>query len=255
VSANAREMMDQVTDGEPADATWKSLYKIGGAAIAMTLVFYLTQLVVFSVVDRPFPSTINDWFSLFQESRLFGLFYLNALDMASIALMGPMFLALYVALRPDSETWMAVAAFFAFTGIPIFIAPRAATLAMLPLSEQYAAATTEAGRSQILAVGEAVGALGQPTPQTVGFILIAVAVLISSGVMLRSKIFSQAIAYVGILASVLTFVGFISLVMVPSIAEPLMIMGMVPWMIWWILIARRLLQLGRLKEKTLPQQS
>lgn len=227
-----------------ADTRWKGLYRLGGAAVVLTLVFYLTELIVFSVVDRPFPSTINDWFALFQESRLLGLLYLNALDMASITLLGPMFLALYKALKPDNETWTTVAAFFAFTGIPVFIAPRSLTLAILPLSDQFAAATTEAQRSSILAVGEVLGALGQPTIQTIGFILIAVAVLSISVVMLRSKTFGQVTAYVGILASVLTFVGFICLIILPSMADLLIIIGMLPWMIWWILIARRLFQLG-----------
>ncbi|MBE0689900.1 MAG: hypothetical protein IH587_07240, partial [Anaerolineae bacterium] len=82
---------------ESADARWKSLYRIGAVAVMVTVAFYMTELIVLSLGGRPFPSTINDWFALFAESRLLGLLYLNALDMISIALMGPMFLALYMA--------------------------------------------------------------------------------------------------------------------------------------------------------------
>ena len=255
MSANSgAEVAHQVADAETADSRWKGLYRIGGVAILLTLGFYLTELIVFSVANRPFPATMNDWFSLFQESKLLGLFYLNSLDMISIALMGPMFLALYRALRHENETWMIVAVFFACVGIPVFIAPRSASLAMLSLSDKFAAATTDAQRSQILTVGES-ATLGQPTPQTLGFLFIAVAVLIVSVVMLRSKSFGKVTAYVGMLSSILTLVGFVSVVIAPPIAEFLMVAGMVPWAIWWILIARRLLQLGRPETKPLSQLS
>ncbi len=252
MSANPNTgMMNQAAAAETIGTRWKGLYRVGGAAILITLGLYLTELIVFSVVNRPFPATMNDWFSLFQESKLLGLFYLNSLDMVSIALMGPMFLALYVALRQENETWMTVAVFFALLGIPVFIAPRSTSLAMLSLSDRFAGATTEAQRAQILTVGEA-ATLGQPTPQTMGFLFIAVAVLIISVVMLRSRIFGKATASVGMLSGLLTMIGFISVAVAPPVADFLMVTGMAPWAIWWILIARRLLWLGRPESKSLP---
>ncbi len=246
--------MNHVTDVATADSRWKSLYRVGGVAILLTLGLYLTELIGFAVMAKPFPTTMNEWFSLFQESKLLGLFYLNALDMISIALMGPMFLALYMALRQDNETWMIVGVFFVLIGIPVFIATRAPSLTVLTLSDQFAAATTEVQRTQILIVGDAV-AQGQPTTQTVGFLFIAAAVLIISVIMLRGTIFGKITASVGILASVITFVGFISVIMVPSFAGALVVVSVVPWVLWWVLIARRLLQLGRRESKALPQQS
>jgi hypothetical protein len=234
--------MDKST-ASAKDPTWKALYRIGGVAPLITLALYLSQVVFISWEE--FPSTTLDWFSLFQHNKLLGLFYLNALDMISIALLGPMFLALYVALKRDSESCMAIAALFAFLGIAVFIAPRSATLSVLALSDQYAAATTEAQRAQALAAGDAVTALLQPTPQTIGFLLIAVAALITSLVMLRSQVFGNVTAYVGILASALTLADNISLVLLPSIAGLLMGIAGVFWVVWWVLIARRLLQLGR----------
>jgi hypothetical protein len=253
MSANSNiEMANQSTDAQMADARWKGLYRVGGAAILITLGLYLTELIVFSVANRPFPATLNDWFSLFQESKLLGLFYLNSLDMVSIALMGPMFLALYMALRQEDETWMTVAVFFALVGIPVFITPRSASLAMLSLSDKFAAVTTEAQRTQILTIGEST-TLGQPTPQTMGFLFIAVGVLIISVVMLRSRVFGKVTAYVGMLSSLLTIIGFISVAVAPPVAQFLMVTGMAPWAIWWILIARRLLQLGRPESQALPK--
>ncbi|MBE0690944.1 MAG: DUF4386 family protein [Anaerolineae bacterium] len=226
------------------DVRWKRLYRIGAVAVLVTVAFYLTELVVLSLGGRSFPSTINDWFALFAESRLLGLLYLNALDMLSIALMGPMFLALYMALRQADEAWMTVGLFFGLIGIPIFIAPRSITLNVLTLSDRFAAATTDVQRTQIMTVGESV-ALGSPTTQTVGFLFIATAVFIISLVLLRSTIFGKVTAYVGLLASSITFIGFITMLVAPSIAGVFVVLSMLPWLVWWLLIARGLWQLGR----------
>jgi len=233
-----------MSEAETADARWKRLYRIGASAVLLTVAFYLTELIILSLGGRPFPSTINDWYTLFAESRLLGLFYLNALDMLSIALMGPMFLALYGALRQDDEAWMSVGLFFGLVGIPIFITPRANTLNVLTLSERFAAATTDAQRTQLLTMGETV-ALGNPTTQTVGFLFIAVAVLIISWVMLRGVRFSNLTAYVGLLASGITIVGFVTVLVAPSASSAFLILSMLPWLAWWLLIARGLWRLGR----------
>ena len=244
--------MDRSTT-QGGDAAWRSLYRVGGLAPLITLSFYLSQVAFISW--ETFPSTTLDWFLLLQRNKLLGLFYLNALDMVSIALMAPMFLALYVALRRDNESFMAIAALFAYLGIAVFIAPRSAMLSVLPLSDQYVAATTEVQRTQTLAAGEAVLSLGQATLQTVGFLLISVAVLIISGVMLRSKTLGIVTAWVGILASALTFADNVCVLLVPSLADPLLVVAGVFWVVWWILIAVKLLQLGGLGRKPRPQPS
>jgi hypothetical protein len=238
-------------EAETVDSRWKSLYRIGGAAPLVTLALYLSQIFIF-IFGGTYPSTIEGWFSLFQRNRLLGLFYLNALDILSIALLGLMFLALYIALRRTDESHMAVAAFFACLGIPVFIVPRVALLSIVPLSGQYAAASTEAQRSQILAAGQAISALGWPTLQTTGFLFLAVAVLIISGVMLRGNIFGKVTAYTGILASVVTLADAICVFSVPALAGFLLGLGGGLWILWWVLIARRLLQLGRPERKALP---
>ncbi len=235
--------MNQVTDTEAADATWRSLYRVGGTAPLIALVFYLSQLLVLIFSD-PYPATVEGWIVLFQRSKVLGLVYLNALDIFSIAFLGTMFLALYVALRRDSESYMAIAALFAFIGIVVFIVPRVATLSLLPLSDQYAAATTDTQRAQILAAGEALHALGRATPQTMGFLFMAVASLLISAVMFQGDIFGRATACVGILASAVTCADHISLVIAPAVADILMPISGLLCLVWWLLISRRLFQLG-----------
>jgi hypothetical protein len=226
------------------DPAWTSLYRLGGVAPLVAAAFYMSQfLIVFS--DETYPTTPAGWFDLFQRSKLLGLFFLNALDIFSVALLGVMFLALYVALRQTNQAYMAIAAFCAFLGIAVFISARADVVtATLSLSEQYADATTEAQRSQILAAGWATHSITRATPETIGFLFMAVAGLIMSIVILQGEIFSQATAYVGILASIVTFANNISLVVAPSLAAILMPLNGLLWLVWWLLASRGLLRLA-----------
>ena len=228
---------------ETVDPKWKSLYRIGGAGALLALVFYLSQVLIL-IFGEPYPATTEGWFNLFSHSKLLGLFYLNALDMVSITLFSLMFLALCLALKRGNESAMAIAGLLSFLGAAVFIAARSVTFSMIPLSDQFTAAATDAQRAQILTIGDAIGVQLQATPRTTGFLLMSVAVLIISLTMLWNQIFNKATAAVGILSSLLVFALHISVILAPTIADPLMGTGMLLWVIWLVLVGVRLLQLG-----------
>lgn len=157
---------------------------------ALTIgVFYIIEIIVVATTGVP-PSTVIGWFTLLQNDRLVGLFDLFPLDIVSVALMAPMFLALYVALRRASQSWVAIAAVLGFLGIADFFATNTA-FSMLSLSNQYAAATTDAQRSLLLTLGQQLLAVNQTTGQFMANTLNCVAGLIISVVMLRSLIFPK----------------------------------------------------------------
>lgn len=232
-------------NAETRDSAWKSLYRVGGTAPLIALAFYLSQFLI-SFFKETYPTTPEGWFALFQRSKVVGLFFLNALDILSIAILGAMFLALYVALRQFNQSYMAIAAFLAFLGIAVFVSTRTMMVsATLALSDQYAAATTEAQRSHILAAVQAMHAPGRATPETAGFFFMALAGLIISVVIRQSAIFGPVTAYVGILASLATFANDVSIVVAPSLATTLMPINGLLWLIWWLLISRGLFRLAR----------
>jgi hypothetical protein len=171
---------------------------------------------------------------------------LNALDIFSIAILGLMFLALTIALWQVKPAWMLVAGFFAFLGIATFVSSRADMVtATLSLTEQYAAITTEAESAQILAAGQAVMVLSRATPETFGFFFVAIASLIISIIMLKTDIFNNGIGYLGILGFVVTLANHIGLILAPAIAPALMSISGLIWLIWWIWVGIKLLQIGR----------
>src|SRR4030067_386089 len=149
--------MSQLTQNPPtdagiADSNWKSLYKFGGAAALAVLVFIPIQMIVFFV--WPPPSTVMGWFTLFQGNALVGLLDMDLLLIVDYALMGMVFLALWAALRRASQSFMTMALTLELIGVATYFASTAA-FEMLSLSNLYAAATTDAERSTLLAAGQA----------------------------------------------------------------------------------------------------
>ena len=233
--------MNNPISAKPNEPTWNLLYRIGGIAPLLTLAFYISEFLF--IRWDSFPTSTEGWFSLFQRNKLLGLFYLNALDIFSIALLGVMFLALYVALRKINQSLMAIAGFFSLLGVGVFIVPRVAMLSMLPLSDLYAAATTDVERMRLLAAGETLSFLGTPTPQTMGFLFMSIGVVLISIVMLQGNVFGKMPPWFGILASVVTFADHISVILLPALATPFMIASGLFWIPWWVMISMGLFRL------------
>ena len=251
--------MNQITNVETSDPGWKNLYRVGGIAALTAGVLFrrniAAEIGLFST--HPSPTTASDWFQLLQSNRLLGLAYLNIFDLVNYALLGLMFLALYAVLRRDSKSAMAIATTLGLVGIAVYLASNTA-FSMLSLSDQYAAATTDAQRTTLLAAGQALLAINRFSghgayPGSGGYVsllLIAVAGMITSIVMIRSTAFNRATAYVGILASALDLAYCIAFAFVPALDSETLAISFIPaaglfLMVWHVLIGWRLYKLGK----------
>jgi Domain of unknown function (DUF4386) len=224
--------------GEPVTSTWQPLYRAGGAAALTIVGIMVIQIIVFIV--SPPPSTVLGYFTLFHQNGLLGLLSLDLLYLVDNALVILLYLALYTALRRASPSFMAIALAFGLVGIAAYFASNTA-FEMLSLSNQYAAATTDAQRSLLQASGQAMLAIYQGTAFDAYYILNAVTTLLISVVMLRSNIFGKATAYAGMAAGVL--------MLIPSTAGTIGLYfafgSLVPTALWLVLIARRLFRLAK----------
>ena len=247
-------MVNQVTDAETADSTYKSLYKVGGAAALIVAVLTMSEVIGFTFY--PQPGTVSDWFMLFQSNRIIGLLVFWGLEVPMYAMFTLVFLALFFVLRNANKSRMAVAMAFAFIGVGIFLATNN-PFSMLSLSDQYAASTTDAQRSTLLAAGQAL--LANTNQRAVGgfnmgLFLVSVAGLIISSVMIQSNSFSRPTAYVGILANTLSLVDYLRQALTQSVIVALLVI--LPYtlflVIWYVMIGCRLFQLGSgsLEEET-----
>jgi hypothetical protein len=226
-------------DGGPSGARWMVLYRVGGAAALASAVFIPIQILVFIIWPPPLEGTAVDWFTLFRDNRLVGLLDLDLLLVTDNVLLVAIFLALYVLLRRDSESVMAIATALGFLGIVFFIASNPA-FEMLSLSDGYAAATTEAQRSTFLAAGEAMLATWQGTTFQAAYILGSVAGIAVGAVMLRSGTFSNVTGWMAILGNAVGFGLY-----VPVVGVYVSVFSVLFLEIWYILISRRLFRLGK----------
>ena len=226
---------------------WNSLYKLGGTTVLIAVVIPLAEVAISFLpgMARATQETVTviDWFTLFQTHWFLGLRNLGFLNLIGAALLAPTVLAIYSALRRDHEAYAAFGTILFFVGLAVFIAGSRA-FPMLSLSNQYARASTDAQRSLLVAAGQAMLAEGQ---SRAGIPLVEFACLVISVVMLRAKVFSKATAYAGVLGNVLLLVVEILLAlrqMLPDWGMAIAIGAGLSIMTWYLLIGRRLLQLG-----------
>lgn len=230
--------INPLAHAEATDSTWKPLFKIGG--IAALIMLPIIPLESFIFIAFPPPSTVIDFFTLFQKNWFVGLLDRDLLLIVDNVLLILIYLALYAALVRANQSLMTIGLTLSLIGIASYF-PSNTAFEMLSLSHQYAASTTEAQKTILLASGQSMLAIYQGTAFDVYYVLNAIALLIFSIVMLRSNIFSKANAYLGIAAGIL--------MIIPSTAGTIGIyfslFSLVPWFVWLILFARRLFQLAR----------
>jgi hypothetical protein len=201
------------------------------------VLIYPLQLAIFMIA--PPADTALGWFTLFESNKLLGLLSFELLFVFYGVLSIPVTIALYIALRRTDPSLTAIYLALGLVGTTALFAARPA-FEMLSLSNRYAAATTETQRVLFLAGGETLLAVFKGTAFQVSYFLGSITGLIVSVVMLKSDIFSKGIAYLRIASSIFDF-G----ILIPVIGTYISIFSVLFLLIWNILIARRLFQLGR----------
>jgi hypothetical protein len=245
-------MRKQDLDSGIRDRMWKSFYVVGGVAALMVMAVALVEILITFLPGGgrtgPDTMTVVDWFTFLQNHWFLGLRNLGLLNIVMTTLGLPIFLALYGAHR-RSQPYAALALIVSLLGVAVFYATNRA-FAMLDLSHQYAVATTDSQRVVIAAAGQAMLAVGQShTPGTfLGFFFSEMAGIIMALVMLQSEVFSKITAFAGLLGSGLLLIFEICSSFVPAAFEVALIFAMgggLLTMLWYVLIARGLFQLGR----------
>lgn len=259
----------EMTITETSDRDWKCLYRVGGVVALVAGVLFrrniAAEIGLFSQHESP--ATAGEWFALLQSNRLLGLADLNIFDVVNYGLVALMFLALYAALRRAGKSAMAIATALGLLGVGVYFASNTA-LSMLALSEQYAAATSEAQRSALLGAGEAMLALNRfgaagSHPGSGGYLsllFVATAGMITSVVMLRSKVFNRATGYVGIVAAALDLAYCLGYALLPMANSELLAILFIPaaglaLMVWHIMVGWKLYRLGRPEATATAKQS
>jgi hypothetical protein len=227
------------------DSNWKTLYRVGGIAALIFIVYSLATMIIVFTIGGP-PETVVEIFNLLETNRIEGLIRLDALTVITVPLYYPLFLSIYVALRKNNLSYATLAGLLAFAGLTLFLATPS-VFSLIPLSDKYAAATTAAEQAQLLAAGEALLAsdMWHSTGAMLGGILMLVAELILSIVMLSSRAFSKGTAIVGIFTYGLDLLHLIVGAFSPQAGVAIMAVAGTLYLVWFPLVARDLFRLGK----------
>jgi hypothetical protein len=202
---------------------------------------------LFSQRDNTTISVI-EWFSLFQTDRFHAFSNLGAINIITLSLGIPIYLALYQAHRRDHPAFAALASTLFFIGTAIYISSNT-VFSLFALSKQYAIAP-EAQKPLLEAAGRALLAQGADlTPGTfMGLFFTQIAGLLVTSMMLRGSTFGNWIGGIGLAGFGLTMVFFVLAAFAPEKYDTAMAFAMPGGLIlmaYQVMLARRFFQLGR----------
>jgi hypothetical protein len=217
---------------DPVDPHWRGMYRVGGISAIAMLCIMILQIIIFSI--WPPPGSVEELFALFQQNWLLGLLSMDLLYLLNNALLIPIYLALYISLKREAESAMLISLALGLVGIAAYFASNT-SFEMLSLSNQYAAAESEAWRIALLGAGQAMLETYRGTIFDVYYVLNAVSLLILAVVMLRSRVFGKTTAWFALAAGIL--------MIIPSTAGAVglvfSLLSLAPWAVFLVLTARR----------------
>lgn len=217
---------------------WGVLYKLGGLAAYAMAGITIAQFIAFIIVPPPYEGSVLEWFTFFQKSKLAGLVGFELLMVVYVLLSLVTTLALFILLRRVNPTYTVLYLAFSLVGVICFVQARP-VFEMLSLSNDFAAATTDAQKAIHLSAGEILLADFHGTSFHVSYVLGSLSGLLISLVMLKTNAFSKTTAYLRIASSVFDFGLY-----VPVIGLFISLFSVLFLLAWSILVARRLLQLS-----------
>ena len=215
---------------------WRGLVVVGAWAALASVALIVVQIVVYVV--WPPPETTVGFFELLVDSPVLGLLSLDALYVLSNLLAYLIYLALAVALWRVSRSAVVVALAFGTLGMAAYMtSPR--PVEMLALAQAHASAGP-AEQVALIAAGDGMVATWTGTAFDVYYFFNLVTLLVLAVLMYRSAVFTRATAGWGLVAAVL--------MAVPSnfgvVGMAFALASLVPWAVFAVLVARRLLRLA-----------
>jgi hypothetical protein len=235
----------QVRDVERTDSDWGRLCRLGGVVAWIQLGLLLLSVGIGLLIGW-LPTSAEEHYSTLQNDGLAGLLRLDFATLALVALFPFVAVALYAAFRHSRQGYALLAMVLILIGTLLALSNESA-FSMMYLSDLHAEASTTAQQERLLAAGEAVIASNMWNT-TAGFlagIFMQGGFVFISFVMLRGQKFSKGTAYAGILSNGLDFIHVFAALFAPALAVTLLSIGGVFYLLWFPLLGRDLIRLGK----------
>ena len=238
-----------------AELDIKRLCAIAALAALIQLACTLLTVVIAIAVGTE-PTTAQEYFAMLGQNRLVGLLRMDFPSLINAALFGVTGFALYFMLKEHGKVMASFGTAIIFVAVGVAFAKHP-SFSMIYLSDQYAAAASDAQRAVLLAAGE--GVLASNWWNSFGGFITGLCLqggmVLLSIVMLRSRRFGRVTAYSGMLANGLDWLHVIANLFLPAAGTILLSIGGLFYLVWFPLLARDLLRLARQDRGLLPQKT
>jgi hypothetical protein len=228
----------------------RALYQAAGIVALLIVLAGLTDAVTAMGVEARDNSTVSiiQWFTLFQTDRFAAFSRLGIINIVTLSLSIPIYLAFPQAFGKHRPILAALASILFFIGTAVYLSSNT-VLPLFAISQQYASAA-EAQKPLLEAAGRAVLAQGADlTAGTfVGLFFTQIAGMLITAGMLRGDVFGKWTGVMGLVGFGLMSVFFILTAFVPAQYDNAMLIaapGALFMIAYQILLARRFFQLGR----------
>ena len=222
------------------DPSWSSLYRAGGLSGLLAGAIYIVAAIL--IFTTPPPPTLGGVATLEYIAAHRSLYILKQILWLSPSVLAMVvFLALYPALKQANKSYAALGVVLGVSSWALSLAwptTGEGAPALVALSDQYAAATTDAARTAFATAAEVLIAT-EAIPAAIG-VLQTIGILVVSLVMVRSA-FSKSVAYLGVATGAL---GIVSEALLPLLGSAYAIYGMLV-MVWFLVIGWQLYHLAR----------
>ena len=233
------------------NTNWKAFYKMAGTMALLIALAGLIDAITSMGIEARANSTVNivEWFTIFQTNRFHALSNLGVINIVTLSLGIPIYLALCHTHSQERPAFSALAAVLFFIGAAIYFSSNT-VFSLFALSKQYALAA-ESQKPMLEAAGRSLLAQGADlTPGTfMGFFFTQTAGLLITSLMLCGRVFSKWVAMTGLSGYILTSIFFILAAFAPENYAMAMVFAMIGGLLllaYQIMLGRRFFQLGRL---------
>lgn len=219
---------------------WNRLCRAGGVA-ALILCAYSLATIVQIVMLGGEPQSAAEMFDLLHRDRLVALLRLDLPTLFVVPLYGFLFLGLWAAMR--SRTLSLIAAGVAIAGLALFLSGPT-PFSMIPLADQYAAATSTPARTALLHAGEAYLAsdMWHGAGAIVGGFMIEAAAFLACIAMLQTHVFHRSVAWLGLAVHGLDALHLVAMPIAPGVGAVLMMIAGPFHPVWLFLVGRKLIR-------------
>ena len=207
----------------------KDLYRIGIVATVFMLAMIPVQIIFYLL--WPHPTTIVEWFELFNNNWFVGLVSFDFLYLLSMVASIFLYLALFFALYDRNKSLSIYALTIGLIGLTLYF-PSNTSIEMLMNSRQYAQAVSEHEKTILLASGQTLYLIWKGTSYAVYYVFNGVALILFFSAMIKDIQFRKSTAYFGLVAGVLMIVpataGIFGMMMA--------LISLIPWSVFSILV-------------------